>query len=105
MSGGDKHYETSKRQDEGQELESYSDAVRLTGSLGISGGGAAMGLWGEDTRWERGRCHGTDGLQPRSSRGVVSEVHREGTPIPIVPAMVQGHHQGILKSQSPSLSS
>lgn len=43
MSGGDKHYETSKRQDEGQELESYSDAVRLTGSLGISGGGAAMG--------------------------------------------------------------
>ena len=50
MSGGDKYYETSKKQDEGQELESYSDAVRLTGSLGISGGGAAMGLWGEDTR-------------------------------------------------------
>lgn len=33
----------AKGQDEGQELESYSDAVRLTGSLGIKWGGAAMG--------------------------------------------------------------
>lgn len=46
MSGGDKHYETSKRQDEGQELESYSDAVRLTGSLGIKWGRSSHGVMG-----------------------------------------------------------
>lgn len=36
---------------------------------------------------------------------MISEVHGEGEPIPIMPVIVQGHHQGILKSQSPSLSS
>ena len=64
-----------------------------------------MWLWGGGYWVGRGRGHGTDGLQPRSSRGVVSEVHGEGKPIPVMPATVQGHHQEILNSQPPSLSS